>query len=75
MIVELQGVPRLVQLCRSSEERNGSEAVLVASLAALRKICALCPCPDITTVDYHQLIKPRLMTHSLMCSKTDENFV
>ncbi|XP_052277363.1 protein inscuteable homolog [Dreissena polymorpha] len=75
MIVELQGVPRLVQLCRSSEERNGSEAVLVASLAALRKICALCPCPDITTVDYHQLIKPRLMDSFLMCSKTDENFV
>ncbi|KAH3835802.1 hypothetical protein DPMN_109166 [Dreissena polymorpha] len=43
--------------------------------AALRKICALCPCPDITTVDYHQLIKPRLMDSFLMCSKTDENFV
>ncbi|XP_045197348.1 protein inscuteable homolog [Mercenaria mercenaria] len=75
VIVDLQGVPRLVQLCRSVEERNNSDAVLVASLAALRKICALCPCPEMTTVDYHQLIKPRLMDSFLMCSRTDENFV
>ncbi|WAR07922.1 INSC-like protein [Mya arenaria] len=75
IIVELQGIPRLVQLCRSIEERNNSEAVLVASLASLRKICSLCENPDITTVDYHQLIKPRLMDSFLLCSQTDENFV
>lgn len=69
------GVPRLVQLCRNIEERNNSDAVLVASLAALRKICALCPCPEMTTIDYHQLIKPRLMDSFLMCSHSDENFV
>ncbi|KAL4233063.1 hypothetical protein ACF0H5_007749 [Mactra antiquata] len=75
VIVDLQGVPRLVQLCRDIDERNNSDAVLVASLAALRKICALCHCPEMTTIDYHQLIKPKLMDSFLMCSRTDENFV
>lgn len=75
VIVDLQGVPRLVQLCRNIEERNNSDAVLVASLAALRKICALCPSPEMTTIDYLQLIKPRLMDSFLMCSHSDENFV
>ena len=43
--------------------------------AALRKILALCPNTDMTAVDYHQLIKPKLMDSFLMCSNSDENFV
>ncbi|KAL3881407.1 hypothetical protein ACJMK2_027852 [Sinanodonta woodiana] len=75
VIIDLHGIARLVQLCRNIKERNNSDAVLVASLAALRKICSLCQTPDMTSVDFQQLIKPRLMDSFLMCSRTDENFV
>ncbi|KAK3595203.1 hypothetical protein CHS0354_021518 [Potamilus streckersoni] len=75
VIIDLHGIPRLVQLCRNIKERNNSDAVLVANLAALRKICSLCQTPDMTLVDFQQLIKPQLMDSFLMCSRTDENFV
>ena len=32
VMLHLTGVPRLVQLCRNSDERNNSDAVLVACL-------------------------------------------
>ena len=35
MISNIIGIPRLVQLCRSFEERNNSDAVLVASLVCI----------------------------------------
>lgn len=35
-VVQLQGVPRLVRLCREDRERNHSDGVLVACL--VRKI-------------------------------------
>ncbi|KAL5009728.1 hypothetical protein ScPMuIL_012033 [Solemya velum] len=75
LIVQLKGIPRLVELCRDAKERNNSDAVLVASLAALRKICCLCDADVIGHLDYQQLIQPRLMDSFLMCSHSDENFV
>ncbi|XP_041352580.1 protein inscuteable homolog [Gigantopelta aegis] len=74
-IIDLEGIPRLVKLCRSSRERNNSDAVLVASLAALRKISSTCGNKNVSDADVQQLIAPRLMDSFLMCSRSDENFV
>ncbi|XP_071136156.1 protein inscuteable homolog isoform X1 [Mytilus edulis] len=75
IICTSEGIPRLVQLCRYAKERNNSEAVLVACLAALRKINSQYKSTNISPVDYHQLIQPRLMDSFLICTNTDENFV
>ncbi|XP_046378555.2 protein inscuteable homolog [Haliotis rufescens] len=74
-IVKLNGVPRLVQLCRFVKERNNSDAVLVACLASLRKICTTVEDHRMSAQDHQQLIQPRLMDSFLMCSHSDENFV
>ncbi|XP_050392848.1 protein inscuteable homolog isoform X2 [Patella vulgata] len=74
-ILRLKGVPRLVELCRNAEERCHSDAVLVASLAALRKVCMTCGNDSMATLDVKQLITPKLMDSFVMCSHSDENFV
>lgn len=75
IIVEMEGIPRLVELCRNKGERNNSDAVLVACLAALRKVSALYKTENIIDIDFIQLIQPRLMDSFLICTNTDENFV
>ncbi|XP_033739941.1 protein inscuteable homolog [Pecten maximus] len=75
IIVEMEGIPRLVELCRNKGERNNSDAVLVACLAALRKVSALYKTENIIDIDFKQLIQPRLMDSFLICTNTDENFV
>ncbi|XP_064611616.1 protein inscuteable homolog isoform X2 [Liolophura sinensis] len=74
-VVQQHGMPRLVQLCRDVHERNDSDAVLVACLAALRKICSLCGVGDMSLIDVQQLVQPRLMDSFLICTHRDENFV
>ena len=39
-LVRLNGIDRLVELCRSPSERNHSDAVLVSCLAVLRRLHA-----------------------------------
>ncbi|XP_064628598.1 protein inscuteable homolog isoform X2 [Lineus longissimus] len=75
IIVKCQGLPRLVQLCREGKERNESDSVLVASLAALRKIAAVTGTRHLASEDVQQLIKPRLLESFLMCTKLEETFV
>ncbi|KAF7650116.1 hypothetical protein LDENG_00131020 [Lucifuga dentata] len=67
-------VPLLIQLCRSPTERNNSDSVLVACLAALRRLAAGCP-DSIEAADHQQLIKPRLVDSFLLCSNMEESFV
>lgn len=67
-------IPRLIELCRSPTERNNSDSVLVACLAALRKLSASCP-ESFEDSDYQQLIKPRLVDSFLLCSNMEESFV
>ncbi|KAK7877702.1 hypothetical protein WMY93_031589 [Mugilogobius chulae] len=38
--IKLNAVPRLIELCRSPTERNNSDSVLVACLAALRRLAS-----------------------------------
>ncbi|XP_024234649.2 protein inscuteable homolog isoform X1 [Oncorhynchus tshawytscha] len=72
--IQLQAVPRLIELCRSPAERNNSDSVLVACLAALRRLAAGCP-DSIEAADHQQLIKPRLVDSFLLCSNMEESFV
>ncbi|XP_019912162.1 protein inscuteable homolog isoform X2 [Esox lucius] len=72
--IQLQAVPRLIALCRSPAERNDSDSVLVACLAALRRLAAGCP-DSIEAADHQQLIKPRLVDSFLLCSNMEESFV
>ncbi|XP_049579672.1 protein inscuteable homolog [Syngnathus scovelli] len=72
--IQLKAVPRLIELCRSPTERNNSDSVLVACLAALRRLASGCP-DSIEAADYQQLIKPRLVDSFLLCSNMEESFV
>ncbi|XP_048014505.1 protein inscuteable homolog [Megalobrama amblycephala] len=72
--IQLRAVPRLIELCRSPAERNNSDSVLVACLAALRRLAAECP-DSIGPADHQQLIKPRLVDSFLLCSNMEESFV
>ncbi|XP_077452890.1 protein inscuteable homolog [Stigmatopora argus] len=72
--IQLKAVPRLIELCRSPTERNNSDSVLVACLAALRRLASGCP-ESIEAADHQQLIKPRLVDSFLLCSNMEESFV
>ncbi|XP_051975136.1 protein inscuteable homolog isoform X2 [Xyrauchen texanus] len=72
--IQLMAVPRLIELCRSPAERNNSDSVLVACLAALRRLAVECP-DSIAPTDHQQLIKPRLVDSFLLCSNMEESFV
>ncbi|KAJ8249144.1 hypothetical protein GJAV_G00231640 [Gymnothorax javanicus] len=72
--IQLQTIPQLIELCRSPAERNSSDSVLVACLAALRRLAAVCP-ESISDADQEQLIKPRLVDSFLLCSNMEESFV
>ncbi|XP_060784540.1 protein inscuteable homolog isoform X1 [Neoarius graeffei] len=72
--IKLRAVPRLIELCRSPAERNSSDSVLVACLAALRRLAAGCS-DSIDPTDHQQLIKPRLVDSFLLCSNMEESFV
>ncbi|PAA65660.1 hypothetical protein BOX15_Mlig024782g2 [Macrostomum lignano] len=75
IVVELAGANRLAQLCRRPEERNNSDAVLVAALAALRQIHDSVGSEDLEERDVVQLIRPRLSEAFLACSRLDESYV
>ncbi|XP_068116222.1 protein inscuteable homolog isoform X2 [Hyperolius riggenbachi] len=67
-------IPRLIALCRHPEERYSSDAVLVACLAALRRLAAAHP-EELEDSDLQQLVKPRLVDSFLLCSNMEESFV
>lgn len=72
--IEHHAVPRLIELCRSPTERNNSDSVLVACLAALRRLAAVSP-ESLEPSDHQQLISPRLVDSFLLCSNMEESFV
>ncbi|XP_053418547.1 protein inscuteable homolog isoform X4 [Nycticebus coucang] len=72
--VRLSCMSRLIELCRSPAERNSSDAVLVACLAALRRLAGVCP-EGLEDSDFQQLVQPRLVDSFLLCSNMEESFV
>ncbi|ELT97127.1 hypothetical protein CAPTEDRAFT_182206 [Capitella teleta] len=74
-MLDLQGMSRLVQLCRDPVERNHSDSVLVACLAALRKVSSVLGLEVGDETKLSQLSPPKLKDSFLMCSNLDESVV
>lgn len=74
-VVKMGGVRRLVMLCREKGERYGSDAVLVAALATLRKISETCGATIMTEQDAQELVEPRLLDSFLAYSAQNESLV
>ncbi|KAM7163609.1 protein inscuteable homolog isoform 2-T2 [Macrochelys suwanniensis] len=72
--IKLSCIPRLIELCRSPTERNNSDSVLVACLAALRRLAVMSP-DGLEDSDFQQLVKPRLVDSFLLCTNMEESFV
>ncbi|XP_030844371.1 protein inscuteable homolog isoform X2 [Strongylocentrotus purpuratus] len=70
MAVDLKVVARLADLCKHARERNHRSDVLVACLAALRRIHSHIGSSPLKENDVEQLIQPRLMESFLHCSTT-----
>lgn len=71
------GVSRLVALCKDDAARVGSDGVLVACLAAVRKIAAVCAdsARIFGDLDASELVEPRLLDSFLIFSSKNESFV
>ncbi|RZC42648.1 inscuteable -like protein, partial [Asbolus verrucosus] len=74
-VVELGGVEKLVRLCREKDERFSSDAVLVATLATLRKITDTCGRDVISSEDAQELVEPKLLDSFLAYSTQSESYV
>ncbi|KAL1459117.1 hypothetical protein WDU94_011124 [Cyamophila willieti] len=74
-VVELQGVTRLVKLCKEERERNHSDGVLVACLAALRKITTNCGTDMVEELNAIELVEPNLLDSFMLYSSKQESYV
>ncbi|XP_078719937.1 protein inscuteable homolog isoform X4 [Lampetra fluviatilis] len=72
--VHLGCVSRLAVMCRVPAERSHSDGVLLACLAAVRRLGVACP-GSLGPLDSLQLVTPRLRDAFLLCSETRESFV
>ncbi|RNA14598.1 inscuteable -like protein [Brachionus plicatilis] len=72
-------ISRISFLCRNANERNNSDSVLVACLAALRQIAisseSLESSALLIEADIQQLIKPKANESFLQCSSNEESYV
>ncbi|GBM76927.1 Protein inscuteable [Araneus ventricosus] len=75
VVAEMQGIQRLVKLCKDRKERNDSDSVLVACLAALRKIAAVRAKEEFVKLGAQELIEPRLWDAFLAHSSKRESYV
>ncbi|GBN84919.1 hypothetical protein AVEN_192172-1 [Araneus ventricosus] len=74
-IKNFTGIQRLVKLCKDRKERNDSDSVLVACLAALRKIAAVRAKEEFIKLGAQELIEPRLWDAFLAHSSKRESYV
>ncbi|XP_063592257.1 protein inscuteable homolog [Penaeus indicus] len=74
-VVERGGARRLVRLCKDEEERNHSDSVLVACLAALRKMASALGPEELREMGAAELVEPRLLDSFLIYSSRQESFV
>ncbi|CAL4118804.1 unnamed protein product [Meganyctiphanes norvegica] len=74
-LVELGGADRLVQLCKDDVERNHSDAVLVACIAALRKISSTLGPEELQGIDAAELVEPKLMDSFLIYSSKRDSYI
>jgi len=74
-VVRLEGLGRLVELCKNESARVGSDGVLVACLAAVRKIASAVGPEKFKNLDATELVEPRLLDSFLIFSSRNESFV
>lgn len=74
-VVRLNGLSRLVELCKNESARVGSDGVLVSCLAAVRKISGSCGAKYFEDLDAAELVEPRLLDSFLIFSSKNESFV
>ncbi|XP_042873242.1 protein inscuteable homolog [Penaeus japonicus] len=74
-VAQQGGAERLVQLCKDEGERNQSDAVLVACLAALRKMASSLGSDELRDMDAAELVEPRLLDSFLIYSSRQESYV
>ena len=74
-VIQMQGVHRLVALCKDAKERNNADSVLVACLAALRKIAAVCSPLDMEAIGARDLVSQELWDTFQMYSNKTESYV
>ncbi|OQR66242.1 protein inscuteable-like [Tropilaelaps mercedesae] len=74
-VIQMQGVHRLVTLCKEPKERNNADSVLVACLATLRKIAAVCSPMDMQAIGAHDLVSKELWDTFQMYSNKTESYV
>ena len=74
-VVRLDGLSRLVELCKKETARVGSDGVLVACLAAVRKIASIVGPEHFQCLDASELVEPRLLDSFLIFSSKNESFV
>ncbi|XP_064489656.1 protein inscuteable homolog isoform X2 [Ornithodoros turicata] len=74
-VLQLQGVQRLVRLCKDPKERNNSNSVLVACLAALRKIASSCGSKEMCDLGAAELVKNELWDSFQQYSSKHESYV
>lgn len=75
MVLQMQVVQRLVRLCKEPKERNSSNSVLVACLAALRKIAASSGHEDLKDLGAAELVKDHLWSSFKQYSVAHESYV
>uniref|UniRef100_A0A224Y838 Protein inscuteable homologue C-terminal domain-containing protein n=1 Tax=Rhipicephalus zambeziensis TaxID=60191 RepID=A0A224Y838_9ACAR len=75
MVLQMQGVQRLVRLCKEPKERNSSNSVLVACLAALRKIATSSGHKDLKDLGAAELVKDHLWNSFKQYSVAHESYV
>ncbi|ROT70504.1 Inscuteable-like protein [Penaeus vannamei] len=73
-VAQQGGAERLVQLCKDEGERNQSDAVLVACLAALRKMASSLGSDELRDMDAAELVEPRLLDSFLTYSSRQESY-
>lgn len=74
-LISLQGVEMLVNLCKDGNLRNYNDAVLVASLAVLRRVATHCGLEVFEAVEARDLIEPKLVDSFLEYSSKQESYV
>ncbi|XP_013771875.1 uncharacterized protein LOC106457037 isoform X2 [Limulus polyphemus] len=74
-VIQMQGVQRLVRLCKDEKERNHSDSVLVACLAALKKIATACGTEEFVKLEATELVKEKLWDSFQKYSSKHESFV
>ncbi|CAH1393674.1 unnamed protein product [Nezara viridula] len=67
-VAELQGVSRLVRLCKEENERNNNDSVLACCLVTLRKITKHCGLDAVKSLNASELVEPELFESILLYS-------